>query len=170
MDDLVAIAKVARPHGLRGEVAADVLTDFPERFQGLESVVILAQDRSPAELTIEGFRFQKGRVFLKFAGLDTVESVEPLRNAEICVPEDEAVELEAGEFYDWELEGCRVVTVDGTELGTVRELMRTGGTEILVVQGTEKDYLVPFAGAICTEVDIENELITIDPPDGLLEF
>ncbi len=170
MDDLVAIAKVARPHGLRGEVAADVLTDFPERFQGLESVVVLAQDRSPAELTIEGFRFQKGRVFLKFAGLDTVESVEPLRNAEICVPEDEAVELEAGEFYDWELEGCRVVTVDGTELGTVRELMRTGGTEILVVQGIEKDYLVPFAGAICTEVDIENELITIDPPDGLLEF
>lgn len=170
MDDLVAIAKVARPHGLRGEVAADVLTDFPERFQGLENVVVLAQDQSPAELKIEGFRFQKGRVFLKFAGLDTVESVEQLRNAEICVPEDEAVELEEGEFYDWELEGCRVVTVDGTELGTVRELMRTGGTEILVVKGTEKDYLVPFAEAICTEVDIENELITIDPPDGLLEF
>ena len=170
MDDLVAIAKVARPHGLRGEVAADVLTDFPERFEDLGKVVVLADDQSRAELTIEGFRFQKGRVFLKFAGLDTVESVEPLRNAEICVPEDEAVELEAGEFYDWELEGCRVVTVDGTELGTVRELMRTGGTEILVVQGTEKDYLVPFAEAICTEVDIENELITIDPPDGLLEF
>lgn len=170
MDDLVAIAKVARPHGLRGEVAADVLTDFPKRFQDLGNVVVLAEDQSRAELTIEGFRFQKGRVFLKFAGLDTVESVEPLRNAEICVPEDEAVELEEGEFYDWELEGCRVVTVDGTELGTVRELMRTGGTEILVVQGTEKDYLVPFAEAICTEVDIENELITIDPPDGLLEF
>lgn len=170
MDDLVAIAKVARPHGLRGEVAADVLTDFPERFEDLGKVVVLADDQSRAELTIEGFRFQKGRVFLKFAGLDTFESVEPLRNAEICVPEDEAVELEAGEFYDWELEGCRVVTVDGTELGTVRELMRTGGTEILVVQGTEKDYLVPFAEAICTEVDIENELITIDPPDGLLEF
>lgn len=170
MDDLVAIARVARPHGLRGEVAADILTDFPERFEDLGKVVVLADDQSRAELTIEGFRFQKGRVFLKFAGLDTVESVEPLRNAEICVSEDEAVELEEGEFYDWELEGCRVVTVDGTELGTVRELMRTGGTEILVVQGTEKDYLVPFAEAICTEVDIENELITIDPPDGLLEF
>lgn len=170
MDDLVAIARVARPHGLRGEVAADILTDFPERFEDLGKVVVLADDQSRAELTIKAFKFQKGRVFLKFAGLDTVESVEPLRNAEICVPEDEAVELEAGEFYDWELEGCRVVTVDGTELGTVRELMRTGGTEILVVQGTEKDYLVPFAEAICTEVDIENELITIDPPDGLLEF
>lgn len=170
MDDLVAIARVARPHGLRGEVAADILTDFPERFEDLGKVVVLADDQSRAELTIKAFKFQKGRVFLKFAGLDTVESVEPLRNAEICVPEDEAVELEAGEFYDWELEGCRVVTTDGTELGTVRELMRTGGTEILVVQGTEKDYLVPFAEAICTEVDIENELITIDPPDGLLEF
>lgn len=170
MDDLVAIAKVARPHGIRGEVAADVLTDFPERFADLETVVVLGDDQSRAELKVEGFRFQKGRVFLKFAGLDTIESVEPLRNAEICIPEDEAVELEEGEFYDWELEGCRVVTTDGTEIGTVKELMRTGGTEVLVVQGAEKDYLVPFAEAICTEVDIENELITIDPPEGLLEF
>ena len=170
MDDLVAIAKVARPHGLRGEVVAEILTDFPERFGELEKVVVPSEDGSRTDLQIESFRFQKGRVLLKFEGLNTVESVEHLRNAEICVPEEESVELEDGEFYDWELEGCKVVTIDGIEIGTVKELMRTGGTEILVVQGVEKDFLVPFAESICIEVDIENELIRIDPPEGLLDF
>lgn len=170
MDDLVAVAKIARPHGLRGEVSADILTDFPERFESLESVIAVDEKGVRTDLKVESARFQKGRVLLKFAGMDTIESVESLRNSEICIPEDEAVELEEGEFYDWELEGCTVETIDGIKIGTVKELLRTGGTDLLVVQGTEKDYLVPFAEAICTEVDIENELIRIDPPEGLLEF
>lgn len=170
MDDLIAVAKVARPHGLRGEVVADILTDFPERFDSLESVVAVDEKGARTDLKVESARFQKGRVLLKFSSLDTIESVEGLRNVEICIPEDEAVELEDGEFYDWELEGCTVETIDGITIGTVKELLRTGGTDLLVVQGTEKDYLVPFAESICTEVDIENERIRIDPPEGLLEF
>jgi len=109
-------------------------------------------------------------VILKFAGFDTVEIGETLRNVEICVPETEAVELNEDEFFDWELTGCKVETTDGTEIGEVTELMRTGGAELLVVKGEAKEYLIPFAIAICIEVDIENKLIRIDPPDGLLDF
>lgn len=170
MNDLVAIARVARPHGIRGEVIADILTDFPERFEVLESVTAKLIDSSPAELKIERFRFHQGRVMFKFAGIDTVEAAEQLRNAEICVAEAEAVELEADEYFDWELEGCRVATLAGEELGTVAEVMRTGGTEILVIRGGERELLVPFARAICPEVDIENKRIVVDPPEGLLEF
>ena len=107
---------------------------------------------------------------LKFAGIDSVEAAEQLRNAEICVAEADAVELEADEYFDWELAGCRVVTLAGKELGTVAEVMRTGGTEILVIRGGEREFLVPFAEAICPEVDIENKRIVVDPPEGLLEF
>ena len=170
MSDLVAIARVARPHGIRGEVTADIVTDFPERFEGLEAVTAELADSSRSELRIERFRFHQGRVMLKFAGIDTVEAAEQLRNAEICVAEADAVELEADEYFDWELEGCRVATLAGQELGTVAEVMRTGGTEILVIRGGEKDFLVPFAEAICVEVDIENKRIVVDPPEGLLEF
>ena len=170
MNDLVAIARVARPHGIRGEVVADIITDFPERFEGLEGVTAKLVDSSRAELKIERFRFHQGRVMFKFAGFDTVEAAEQLRNAEICIAETEAVELEADEYFDWELAGCRVVTLAGLELGTVAEVMRTGGTEILVIRGVEKEFLVPFAEAICTEVDIENKRIVVDPPEGLLEF
>lgn len=169
-EDLVAVAKVARARGLRGEVVADVLTDFPERFEALEHVTAVKPDGGRLDLKIEKFWFQKDRIVLKFEGLDTVEAAEDLREAEICISEDEAVELEEDEFYDWELEGCTVETIEGDRVGTVKELMRAGGTEILVVSGDEKEFLIPFAEAICVAVDIENKSIKIDPPEGLLEF
>ena len=168
--ELVTIAKIVRTRGLRGEAVADLLTDFPERFDGLKTVVARSADGGVKKLELEGFWFQKNRVILKFAGFDTVEKAEELRGTDICIAESESVELDEGEFFDWQLEGCRVETLDGIELGEVRELMRTGGTEVLIVAGGEKEYMIPFAEAICTEVDIENKRIVIDPPEGLLDF
>ncbi len=168
--DLVAIANIVRTRGLKGEVVADLLTDFPERFEALRDVIGVREGGERLELKIEKFWFQNGRVILKFAGFDTIEQGEKLRNVEICVPESEAVELSDGEYFDWELAGCKVETIDGTEIGEVRELMRTGGTELLVVAGKTKEYLIPFAEAICVEVDVENKLIKVDPPDGLLDL
>jgi len=169
MQDLVAIARISKPRGLRGEVIADVLTDFPERFEISPNVIgVTASGRT--DLKIEKFFFQKGRIVLKLAGFDSIESAETLRNVEICIPESEAAQLEEGEFFDWQLEGCEVETVDGEKIGTVIELLRTGGTEVLVVKGSDKEYLIPFAEAICVEVDIENKRVRVDPPEGLLEF
>jgi 16S rRNA processing protein RimM len=170
VEDLVAIARIAKPRGLRGEVSADILTDFPERFEDLETVIALLPDGERRELKIEDFRFHQSRILLKFGGIDSIEAAEQLRNAEICVPETETVALEEDEFYDWELIDCSVKTVEGETIGVVKELMRTGGTEILVVAGEEKDFLIPFAETICTEIDIEKKLIRVDLPEGLLEF
>ena len=170
MEDLVAIARIAKTRGLRGEAVADVLTDFPERFDDLETVTAVTPGGARRELKIEKFWFQKNRVILKFAGIDSIEAAETLRDFEICIPESEAVELEEDEYFDWELEGCAVETVEGERIGLVREVMRTGGTENLIVAGAEKEYLIPFAETICIEVDIENKLIRIDAPEGLLDF
>lgn len=170
MEELVAIARISKPRGLRGEVAADVLTDFPERFENSQDVIGVLPNGSRLELKIEKFFFQKGRIVLKIAGYDSIESADALRNVEICIPETEAVELGEGEFFDWQLIGCDVQTIDGEMIGRVREVMRTGGTEILVVQGEAKEYMIPFAAAICTDVDIEGRLIRVDPPEGLLDF
>ena len=170
MEDLIAIANIVRTRGLKGEVVADILTDFPNRFDSLETVTAVRESGERFELKIEKFWFQSGRLILKFVGYDSIESGEKLRNVEICVPESESVELGDDEFFDWQLAGCKVETIDGEEIGEVRELMRTGGTELLVVAGETKEYLIPFATAICVEVDIENKLIKIDPPEGLLEF
>lgn len=168
--DLVAIARVVRPRGIRGETVADVLTDFPERFDSLSEVLAKFPDGRVEELNIEKHWFQSGRMVLKFVGVDTVEAAESLRGLEICIDEADAVELEEGEFFDWQLEGCVAETIDGTELGTVKELLRTGGTEILVVVGEGREYLIPFAESICVAVDIDGKKITVDPPEGLLDF
>ncbi|MFN0139717.1 MAG: ribosome maturation factor RimM [Pyrinomonadaceae bacterium] len=169
MDDLVAIARIVRARGLKGELVAEILTDFPERFEGLTDVTAVMPDATRRELKIEDHWFQKDRIVLKFVDHDSVEAAETLRDADICVGQDQTVELAPDEYYDWELVGCRVETVDGLMIGTVRELMRTGGNELLVVDG-DREYLIPFARTICIEVDIEKRLVRIDPPDGLLEF
>lgn len=172
-EEFVAIAKLLKPRGLRGEIVAELLTDFPERFEDLEKVFAVGEKEKSFELELEKFWFQKGRVVLKFKDYDSIESAETLRNLEICIPESEAVELETDEFFDWELQECFVETIEGEKIGKVREIMRTGGTEILVVEdknNSKKDYLIPFAEKICVEIDIENRLIKIDAPEGLLEF
>lgn len=170
MEELIAIAKVAKTRGLRGEVVAELLTDFPERFDGLVDVTGTLPNGNRLDLKIERYFFQKGRIVLKFAGYDTIEIGEELRGVEISVHESDAVELDTGEFFDWQLEGCKVETIGGETIGTVCELLRTGGTEVLIVVGAEKEFLIPFAESICVEVDVEEKLIRIDPPEGLLEF
>lgn len=168
--ELVVIAKLVKTRGLRGELVADVLTDFPQRFDNLERVFAVKPNGETSELEIEKFWFQKNRIIFKFAGFDSIEASETLRNCEISVAEDEAVKLETDEFYDWQLQGCAVETIEGVKLGAVKEVLRTGGTEVLVVAGEMKEYLIPFAEKICTEVDIENKLIKVDAPEGLLDF
>lgn len=169
-DDLVVIAKIARSRGLRGELVADLLTDFPERFDSIDKVIVRNAKGETKTLELEKFWFQKNRVILKFKGFDSIEQSDILRDYEICVRDSEAVELSDDEYFDWELENCSVETISGEKLGIVKEVMRTGGTENLLVQGELKDYLIPFALTICVEVDIENKRILVDPPDGLLEF
>jgi len=170
MEDLVTIAKIAKTRGLRGELVADILTDFPERFDTLRKVFVVTPSGKTSELEIEKFWFQNARIILKFVGFDSIEAAEKLRDSKVCVSEVETVKLETDEFFEWHLTECFVETIDGISLGKVSELMRTGGTEILVVKSAEKDYLIPFAKTICVEVDIENKLIKVDVPEGLLEF
>jgi len=172
--ELVAVARVVKVRGLKGEVVAELLTDFPERFEGLEELVAVAPPTGGRRwLALESHWFQGDRVVLKFEGFDTPEAARELVGLELAVPESEAVELEDGEFYDWQLEGCRAETLEGVTLGTVREVMRTGGeVPVLVIRDdeTRREHLVPFAESICVEVDTDAGLIRVDAPEGLLEF
>ena len=171
-DELVAVARAVRTRGLRGELVADLLTDFPERFEGLKRLVAISADASCMWLALEDHWFQGGRIVLKFAGYDSIEQASALVGCEFAVPESERVELPEDEYYDWELAGCRVETIEGEPLGRVREVLRTGGVEVLVVEreASEREHLIPLAEAICVEIDVENKLIRVDAPEGLLEF
>lgn len=169
--ELVIVARVAKPRGLKGEVAADLLTDFPQRFEWLDELIAVFPGGRRARLALEGHWLHGGRVVLKLAGYDSPEEASALAGCELAVPEDEAVELEEGEFYDWQLEGCRAETVEGRHLGTVRVVLHTGGeAPVLIIRDErEREQLVPLAESICVEIDIGAKLIRVDAPEGLLE-
>lgn len=171
-EELVAVARAVKTRGLRGEVVAELLTDFPERFEGLDNLIAVAPDGSRTTLELEEHWFHGQRIVLKFAGFDSVEAASNLVGREFAVPETERVELEEDEFYEWELAGCRVETVEGERLGAVRGVMRTGGVEMLVVEreGGAGEYLIPMAEDICVEINVEEKFVRVDPPEGLLEF
>lgn len=170
-DDLVVVARVARTRGLRGEVVADLYTDFPERFDGLEQIIAIAPDSSSRSLQIEEHWFHGNRIVFKFAGYDSIDAAKDLAGSQLAVPASERIELPEDHFYEWELAGCRVEALDGKVIGQVREVMHTGGVEILVVAGNEgREFLIPMAHDICVEIDIEAKLIRVDPPEGLLDL
>lgn len=168
--ELVAIAVITKPRGIRGEVLANILTDFPERFDNLERVFAVNEKGEVSAIELEKFFFQKNRIVLKFKNFDSIEQAETLRDAEICIPETEAVELGEDEFFDWDLENCKVETLEGERIGIVKEIFRAGENINLVVEDGEKDFMIPFAKAICLSVDIENKLIKVDLPEGILGF
>ncbi len=110
---LVAVAQVVRVRGLRGEVVADLLTDFPERFEGSERLIAVLPDGRSQSLALEDHWLQGKRIVLKFAGYDSMEAAGALVGYELTVLESERVELAEDEYYDWELAGCRVESIDG---------------------------------------------------------
>jgi len=169
-DDLVVVARVARTRGLRGEVVADLYTDFPGRFEDLEQVIAVAPDGSRRSLQIEEHWFQGNRIIFKFAGYDSIDEAKQLAGFQLGIPASERIELPAGMFYEWELIGCRVEALDGTSIGVVTEVLKTGGVEVLIIAGAEREHMVPMADDICVEIDIERKIVRVDPPEGLLDL
>jgi 16S rRNA processing protein RimM len=169
-DDVVVIARAVRTHGLKGQIVAELLTDFPERFEDLDGLILVspAGDRTLGQL--EDFWFQKNRVVLKLAGYDDVERAKELVGYDFAIPEAQRVPLEQDEFYDWELEGC-TVKVGDKSIGHVRSVMRTGGAEILVIgDDAGKEQLIPLAESIVVKIDPAARTIIVDPPEGLLDL
>ena len=170
--DGIVIARTVKAFGIRGEVAAEILTDFPERFAHVDSVT-LRRGGERREATLEGYRFHKERVLLKFAGTDTMSDAELLVGFDVVVADDELYELPEGEdlYYDFDLVGCEVVTASGEGVGTVESVMRAGAQELLSVRRPGgREALVPFVDEICVEVDVAAKRIVVDLPEGLLDL
>ena len=169
--DLIIVARAVRTRGLKGELLAEVLTDFPERFEQVSVLTGVSISRERKQLELEGYWFQNDRIVLKFAGYDSIETASALVGYEFGLPEAERVELAEDEFYDWELEGCLVENKLGERIGQVREVMRTGGVNLLVVENEERrEIFVPMVASIVAEIDVSRKKILIDPPEGLLDL
>ena len=168
--ELVVIARAVRPRGLKGEIVAELLTDFPERFEDVEDLVLVAPDGERKSGRLEEYWFQNNRVILKLADYDDVETAKELIGFQFAVPESERVLLPEDQYYDWELEGC-TVKVGNESIGKVQSVIKTGGAEILqIADENGKEHLVPLVDEIVVEINTAEKLILVDPPEGLLDL
>jgi 16S rRNA processing protein RimM len=155
---------------LKGEIIAELLTDFPDRFEDVEELVLVSPAGERKTGKLENYWFQNDRVVLKLADYDDVEAAKKLVGFEFAVPEAERVPLPEDHYYDWELEGC-TVKVGVESIGKVRSIIRTGGIEILeIADENGKERLVPLVDSIVVAIDAAEKTIIVDPPEGLLDL
>lgn len=167
----VVIARILKARGIRGEVACVLETDFPERFSSLEEVTVLMPDGARLRLRLEDHWFQNQRLILKFEGYDTMTAAQGLAGGRLVIADTDVEPLAEGQYLEREVVGSEVVTGDGRRVGLVTRVMRTGGTDLLVLEGVDgREQLIPFADEICTDVDLAAKRITIEPPEGLLDL
>lgn len=170
------MAQVIRPQGRRGEVLAEILTDFPERFAAMrEAWLRRSSTADPAPIRLEQSWLHKGRIVLKLAGVDSISDAELLRGAEIVVPLPARVQLEEGAAYIGDLIGCELIDVHPQEpsrIGTVEDVIQQElATDLLVVAGADGvEHWIPFAKAYLVRTDLENRRIEMNLPPGLLEI
>src|SRR5262249_31839183 len=152
----VVIARILKARGIRGEVAASIETDFPERFATLDLVTVAKPDGSRAPLRLQSHWFHKGRVILKFEGYDSMTAAEELAGSFLVVPESRQEPLPDGQYREYEILGSEAVTSGGLRLGTGTRLMHTGGTHLVGGgRGSGRGGLIPVAGCICNRVVVE---------------
>jgi 16S rRNA processing protein RimM len=164
---------VVKAHGVTGELVVDIRTDDPElRFAPGSTLRAKGSDRRERSYTVDTVRPHGGRLLVRLAGVADRDTAEALRGSVFVIDSADLPPIDEDDtYYDHQLEGLRVQTTAGVELGTVTEVLHTAAGELLAVKREQaSELLVPFVCAIVTSVSLDNGVVEIDPPDGLLDL
>ena len=168
LPERVAVGRVLRPHGVRGEVVVEVLSDVPGRLAPGRSLSASWAGKPERIVTVESYRVHKTGALVRFAGFEDRDQAEELRDALLEVDRSEVPAAPEGTYYWYQLLGCRC-WVDGEDLGEVTDLVEDGGGLLLVVSKEGRQVPIPFVQSFLKEVDVERGRIELDLPEGLLE-
>lgn len=170
----LVVGRVAKAHGITGELVVDVRTDDPdERFTAGNRLHLRpSRGGGGQDVVLEAVRPHAGRLLVRLPGVADRNAADALRGHLFVVDSADLPEIEdPDEFYDHQLEGLAVRTLDGRALGSVTEVLHTAGGELLAVRDADGvELLVPFVGAIVTSVSLADGVVEIDPPEGLLDL
>jgi len=172
--EFIVVARIVRPQGRHGEVLAEILTDFPDKFSERSQLWLSREDgerRQPYRLL--GHWFHKGRVVLKFAGVESISGAELLTGSLVQIPFEKRAELSTGAVYVSDLVGSVVVDVHagrGSEVGKVEDVRQgVGSAPLLVVRSQNQEYEIPFAEEYLVRFDAAKKVLEMTLPSGLLE-
>ena len=170
MEDLLQVVIITSTQGVRGEVMVYPTTDDPRRFRRLKEVV-LDTGKEKMNLEIEGVKFFKQFVILKFKGLDNINDIEKYRQKSLYVTRKNAVRLQRDEYFIADLIGLKVQDEDGKELGTVKDVIETGANDVYEVEMADgKSLLLPAIKQCILNVDVENGTMQVHVLEGLLDL
>jgi 16S rRNA processing protein RimM len=159
----LVVGKIRRPHGIKGELVMEVLTDFPERIQ-IGRTLYAGDKHQPVK--IESLRWHKNYLLIKFHGYDTPESAGIFRNVLIYKPIDHVPQLPEGEYYHYQLMGLRVVDEAGELIGVLQEILITGANDVMLIQSPDnKEVLIPLIDSVLLDVNLEEKTIRVKPPE-----
>ncbi|RFT14705.1 MAG: 16S rRNA processing protein RimM [Candidatus Saccharicenans subterraneus] len=166
--ELVSIGRIIRSEGKDGTLKVRLYQKSPG--EPFFRIIYIESEGELRDYEVESFRIVRNSPFIKLKGIDSLKQAEALRGREILARPEDFPALESGLYYDFQLLGCLVETVDGRELGRVVELITMGETSLLVVESGGKRIEIPLVEAICRRIDPAAAKIVIDPPEGLLEL
>ncbi len=166
--DWINIGFIRRPHGLRGYVRVEALSDAPGRYEELDRIEVELVDGRRETLKIENSRADGNNYLMKFLGINTAETAERLRSAYIQVPEEDVAALPKDAYYVYEIEGCTVVTEDGELVGKVREVMSMPAHDVFVLDSSQGEVMIPMVKDLVVEIKPEDSKIVVRPIPGLI--
>jgi 16S rRNA processing protein RimM len=173
----VWLARIRRTQGRKGEVFAEILTDFPEKFAERRRLWLLRESapENPREVELVHHWLHKGGIVLHFGGVDSISDAEKLAGLIVAIPQEERAKLDTDEVYIGDLIGCSLVDVAGTEpriVGEIDDVDRSAGpVAILVVRGESDDeILIPFAKDYLRRVDVDAKRVEMALPEGLVDL
>lgn len=167
MEDLLQVGVITSTHGIKGEVKVFPTTDDPARFKKLKQV-ILDDGKQQLPMEISSVKFFKNQVIVKFKGIDDINEVEKYRKAALMVTRENAVPLEANEYFIADLIGLNVTSDEGEELGQITDVLQTGANDVYVIsKANEADLLLPAIKDCVLEVNIEENKMLVHLLPGL---
>ncbi|MTI47685.1 ribosome maturation factor RimM [Sporosalibacterium faouarense] len=166
MSEYLQIGKIVNTHGIRGDLKVIPLTDDTKRFEDLDTIYI---ENEKEVFNIEKVWYKKNLVMIKFKGYDNVNDVLKFKNRFLLIDKKDAVELPENTFFIHDIIGLKVFTVDGEEIGLVKDVLQPGSNDVYVVKTKGKDALIPAIKDVVKEVNIQEKKIVIDPIEGMIE-
>lgn len=170
MEKLLRVGVITSPHGVRGEVKVFPTTDDPKRFKDLKQV-ILDTGKEHLTLEVQGVKFFKNMVILKFKGYDNINDIEIYRQKDLLITRDQAVALSPDENFVADLIGLKVVDEEGASVGVMEDVLFTGANDVYVVKtDSGKELLLPAIKECILDVDLEEGRMTVHVLDGLMDL
>lgn len=167
---LIPVGKITSTHGVRGLLRFHSYSGNIESLQARDSVTIRSRDGVLNTLKLESITRQTTKLLIGFQGLHDINQVESLVGSEICLLRSQLPKPEDDEYYWCDLVGMLVETVDGVELGVLKEVFEAGSSDIYVIHGAGKEYLIPAIADVIKKIDLENRLMLVNPLEGMLDL